>query len=393
MDPLRRVGSLLVLVWCGCAKIVGVDDYSVQSSNADVSDGGPSFLPKPPTYTQPSCVDCYQQPCGEKLQACEADTFCSGYLNTVRATPSSGYPDPKLLTDMAVASWDFDQGRGGGGGKLNEVQKCARDKCRAQCELGLDFSCTGRFEWPKNYPTRSELHFYARDYWTRQGIGGLRFRACADPSLCPMPMATAMSDERGFVVATVDFALSPAVVTLPEFTGVWLVDGRSDYPPIKLQSTRPYLDKAYAVAPFFTHATAALTQVTGVTIPENSGTLLVAPYDCRDENAKGVTLEAWRPSDDGYKKCEDCSKVIYSQDENVPDTSLTEYASQGINGILYVPGSDVQDLMLVVREKATGEPISVLKRVGVRKDEFLVITMYPASGEQRADFPPAVLRP
>ncbi|HEX5659237.1 MAG TPA: hypothetical protein VFX59_18715, partial [Polyangiales bacterium] len=355
------------------------------------------FPSKPPAYTQELCTACYGQSCGAELQACEADAFCSGYLKRVRATPSGGYPAPDLLKDVAVESWESDQGRSNGGKALREFQACTKKACRAQCELGRDFSCTGRFEWPESRPKFSELRFRVVDYLSGQGanpgVSRLRFRGCPLPNQCPTPMATATTDTGGFVAATVDFSLAPPVVTVPEFNGVWLVDGRDDYPPFKLQSTRPYLDKAYAVSPFFNNDTVPFTRVSGAVIAPPSGTLLVSPFDCRDEYATGVTLEAYRPIQGGYQSCMNCGKVTYTADNNFPDPSLTEYATLGLIALLNVPADDVQDLMLVIRDTASGQPISVLTRVGVRMDEFLVITMYPASRKQLDSLPAGVRLP
>lgn len=408
-DKLRCAAlPLLGLGLASCAQLLGADDFSKQSefvstdgeaseagapsSDADVGDAERPALyaPKPPAFSAPDCTACIDKSCTSQLAACNADSFCSSHLTTIQELPSAAYPSPELLLELMAAETRSSLNQDQHFPVLSEFLTCARRQCRTACELGRDFSCVNAFDWPKSYPKRADVSFRVVDFASRQGVDGLRVRACALlGQTCPSPLADTKTDSNGFVTASIDFALAPPLSLFAEFDGFWLIDGRPDFPRFKLQSTRPYFDGYFATLPLFPSAIASLTGIGGSGTSDYSGRLLVAPYDCRDEPAKGVVLEVWRPESDGYHPCSACGPIVYSDDDHLPAPDLTEYGSAGLQASVDVPADAIGDLMLVIRDTKSRLPVGVLRRVGGQPGGFAILSVVAASMTQFKTLPPA----
>jgi hypothetical protein len=373
-----------------CRQIVDFDEPPPSSELDDL------FATKPPYATAPRCTACIAKKCPDEDAACQEDPFCQKWLVDARELQGPPIAAIDFQHETSEPQWDFARGEVETDVTVAQTKfsKCVSEQCPADCELGRDFSCVGKYAWHANSPDKTEVRvrlFGAFD--------NLRIRACVRQHAddCEPPMGDARVPPGGLATVSVDLALAPPEAVLSEFYGSLLVEhgpdfhGTDDFMPAQIDTTGPFCDKD--VLPLFALTKSLVARVAEQThIPDDQsrGLLQVYPFDCTQARlAYGVTVEVWT-WDDGesrYLPCDHC-RFYYPNETGFPDPSRKAF-SLGT----FVPASaraDPGDVMLIMRDATTRVPLSVLRPLTVRKGHVHQVYMFPASTAELADIPDGV---
>ena len=245
--PAHLVGCALALAVASvaaCRQIVDFDEPRQPSNDADA---GKLFEPKP-YLSSPECTRCIEDTCQVQNAACAADDFCSRWLEGMRKLDGPLIAAPDFYREFLDRAWAFTRGEQGADyQQFAEFIACVDNRCKTACELGRDFSCVDRFDWPARYPKRIELRLHIADRFTATRLDGWRVRACARQILCEPLLGEVLTQDGGFATLGVDLSLAPGVV-LPEFYGFLLFDGGTEYPeypPVQFDQSAPYYDRDF----------------------------------------------------------------------------------------------------------------------------------------------------
>lgn len=401
MGRTRAALGSVALVLAGCAKILGVNEGTLSAdagrgngqTGADARplhrDAGALFDSKLPYLTGRDCEDCVTANCGAEQTACNADERCLAWLDDIRAKPDPVSEYTRYLQQNAAQEQD--------GGVMalpyTDLRSCARNRCRTECELGRDFSCFGKFEWPATYPNETDIHVRVVQA-LNQSVGwpGMRVRACMDAT-CTYPLGDAVTDSQGFL----DLAISRQRFDIntkyqyPEFNGFLLFDtgpvpgdaGTSLYPNI-LQGSRPFLSGNYGrfsmipvgvMTPYF--------RLLGTAYDPSLAYYMVKPQDCRGDPAKGVVFEVWFLVGRVAQRCDAECSIYYTNDSSLVDQTLTSFSTLGQIAWAFAP---VRQSIIIVRDEKTLRAVSMSSGVTL-PGHIHDVALFPPAASQLAGFP------
>ena len=198
---------------------------------------------------------------------------------------------------------------------------CLLLACAEECELGRDFSCVGKYDWPATEAGEKQLRYLFYDEqqrpWPNWDVRLCLSLSCDDDEVDSYAVPNDSTDEGGFVELTVDVGRQ-----LYESVGYVLVqDPRSEQYPVQIMlSPAPILSGFYADYAIFTKAVIDVPFVLagGGVLEEagpDEGSVWAFVRDCSGLPARHVTVEALTANDvgAGYEPCPDCM-TVYTND-------------------------------------------------------------------------------
>jgi hypothetical protein len=379
-----------------CRQVVGFDGSRATDAGMvpatpleSDTDAGRLFDPKPPWLSGAECTQCTDEHCQAEHAACLADDFCSRWRKDATELDRPALIAVDFLHQLEDAQWAFEQGGADVTTAWTTAGACVANHCTTACELGRDFSCVGKFDWPRSYPKRIEIRLMIWDgpISPASSFDGWRVRACARQSLCQRPLGEAMTHGGGLATLTVDFSLAPPGAVLPEFFGFLLLDGGGpDFPPSQVDVSGPFFDGDYWG--LYVPSRALMLNVTqSRRLPDDPsrGVLQIWPWDCTvNSEARAVTAEVWNYDEAGLVPCTDC-RIYYPDDSGFPDVNLTDFSSATVAPA--VTSAAPGDIMIVVRDTKTRLPLSVMRPVTIRAGHVHTIHLMPASKDELANLP------
>jgi hypothetical protein len=387
-------GSTLAFVvsLLGCSTLLG-DPFSEREGDALATTAQPTAAESQPYLSSEECVQCLENECLAELEACQADDeFCAEYLHSRQTLEQPFISAVELLSDYWRARLQQDRGESDSVGYMQRLSVCAERSCRDACALGRDLACVGAFSYTKNPGPVTRVPVRVRTI-NDQPAAGWTLQMC-DREDCPSVLGEATSDEHGIAMLDVDVSkVSGSRGSAAEQANFIAMQGPEDYALHQVWHTRPFYQDVYFTYTVWsrTDQSALAAAISGAAIDDTRGYFGARVYDCQMHDAKGVRFEFWKFEAGGTPYlCDDCN-VTYARSDGFPDPSLREVAATGSSNV-YADG--VGPMVFVAREVATNRVVSVRQpAVVIAPDRVQAVIMFPATREQLAELPEAILHP
>jgi hypothetical protein len=235
---------------------------------------------------EPSCDDCLRTSCCDVISACSADLFCAEILQCVatctqpdcagncRAGSVLNAPDPDVPQEL-----------------YRDVESCAVTTCQAACDLGIDWSCVGQFD----YMGPEVDSFAFENIFTNllgTAVPDLTVKGCGPLDVaCADPLATETTDASGKCVLELQTGTTG-------FTGFLEVTGADRVPLLAYVHVPITGDRQQTWFSLSPAELGTLTGLSGGGTPDPArGHLAVRAFDCRGANGLGLRFDVGEAAD------------------------------------------------------------------------------------------------
>ena len=250
--------------------------------------------------SSPACDTCAASACCAEADACLADPACRerAVCSTTCGTPHCARQCSDLhpLTGEVATAFD-------------DWEACLSVSCRAECELGENFSCVGKFAWPR--PVGNTVTFTGRYHTGGEAQAGLTVKACRRQDLsCVDPVTSGTTDDEGEVALTIPVGDSG-------FEGFFDVAGNDAVMPVIQAQTAPLFADEYRGFDMTSYATVTAAEaLLDLQVDLDKGLLYAFAEDCLDLRAPGLVLEIEGPGLEGVTQ--------FYWNNGLPSLDLTE---------------------------------------------------------------------
>ena len=384
-----------------CRQVVDFDEPQRPGDSREQADGGAADAGASPWQPNPlaseQCTRCIDAACSTEREACDASDFCADFIRDLQnqKVEGPGIASADLTVRWSMATWDLLHGDDRPAA-FDALRRCVYNTCGRECGPGRDFSCIGQFSYPRNSEPETQVRLQLVQAFTNAPLADLPITMC-DPALpdCGALLGKAVTDEGGFAIVTADFSMFESTFfTAPSSAAYFRLNGDAhNLVPYEFWLSRPFYQDEFAS--FSVWDRDQMKQNTdarvGSTWDESHALLAIQPYDCAGDNARNVEVELWTFDSEAMpSRFTDCN-IVYSDEFGLADPSLDHVSDTGANlGYAFSLGPT----LVVVRDIPTRRVVSAYRpSILAIAGHVDALQMYPASREQLARIPQAVLHP
>jgi hypothetical protein len=305
------------------------------------------------------CMRCAETACAQVHEACLADPEC---VELTRCVAQARNPADQMVCRARHLTW-VTQGDFVSRDVNGPYGQCVfRDACVSQCESASDLTCLGQYDWPKTPDSTVPFHLTLNDSQEfSKHLVGVTVKACPDGDpTCANPVASGVTDDRGYVQLTLPTGFSRS------FAGFFELQGADIYPTLLKFSWNIGAPSVQLVTPV-NRATYDLFQnFLMVAIDPARGMLQTRMQGCAGLPARGirfVTTGADQASKDWYA------------DMGLPSLNVAETSVLGAGGTFNVlPGYQT-----VTALRASDSTVVGRAHVPVRPGVMTIVMFEPLS--------------
>jgi hypothetical protein len=373
-----------------CVQVLGVADFSYS--------GRGEFDGQLPILVTPGCWECISTTCAtEVLASCEASESCTQYFALQRAATSEQplIASRDLLRLQSDLYWEADHGNVTWSTAFGQLNICGSMSCADSCPVRRSFGCVDRFEWPVANRVSARLRIHIRAVDPDAPLAGVTIKACVLGSDCGRPIGVAIADEGGFAELDLDLNNRSPNTQLADFRGSLVFDAGSDFYPKEYRQSSPMFDQWFHDSILYTRE--AFAERPGISQlaleSEASQSFLgVRVVDCDGLWAKDAELEVWEHDAQGLTPCrESTCQFLYAMPDEGSRPATNMVKARAPSAEIVLPAG--HEFMIVARDSRSRHVIGYLPHVKTRPGYEHSLVIGPASKEEFAVLPTAVLRP